>query len=406
MTQPLHAIIAGAGIAGLTAALLLARDGHRVTILEQSEILEEAGAGLQLSPNATSIFTQAGLLERILRYALAPEALRVRRARDGVEIMNLQYGPLAELRWGAPHLVIHRADLQRVLLESAAANPAITVKTGVSVLGFAAASNGIQVGAQLRSKSPGSVNLRFDGDILIGADGLNSAVRKRLGLGEGDQLIYSNRTAWRALLPAAAAPPEALILETNLWLGPHAHLVHYPLRGGELVNLVAIMEDSWQGGPVEQFWQQNGAAGEIRSRFAGWHPNARALIDAVDEWKRWPLFDRIPVNRWSVDRVVLAGDAAHPVLPYFAQGAGLAIEDAAALAKAISEHPADINGAIATYEKSRMTRTAELRLASRRQGAIYHLSGPFAMARDFVMSRLDRERLMAKLDWIYKYRVS
>lgn len=400
MSEHLHVIIAGAGVAGLTSAAMLARHGHRVTILERADVLEEVGAGLQLSPNATSIYAELGILDRLLRFALAPEALRVRRARDGAELMNLQYGPLAELRWGAPHVVIHRADLQRVLIENVATYPNVTLKTGTAVRGFAATSEGVQVGARA-----GLVNLRFDGDLLIGADGLRSAVRAKLGLGEGDQPVYSNRTAWRAVLPAAQAPQDALSLETNLWLGSRAHLVHYPLRGGDVVNVVAIIEDQWRGGDDDSFWRERGDPREIRARYAGWHRSARGLINAVEEWRRWPLFDRMPAPRWSVDRAVVIGDAAHPVVPFLAQGACLAVEDAAALARALAEHGRDVNQALAAFEKMRLNRAAEIRIASRRQGAIYHMSGPLAFARDMVMRRMSRERLMSRLDWVYKYRV-
>ena len=400
MSEKPHAIIAGAGIAGLTAAILLGRGGWRVTVLERAQTLEEAGAGLQLSPNATAIYRDAGILDRLLRFALSPEALSVRRARDGREIMNLQYGPLAELRWKAPHIAIHRADLQRVLLETASANPFVSLRTGVSVLGFASSASGVQAGA-----IAGGENLRIDGDILIGADGLHSAVREKLGLGEADRPVYSRRTAWRALLPAAEAPHHALALRTNLWLGANAHLVHYPLRGGDLVNIVAIIEDGWTGGETADFWQQNGDAKLIRLRFAGWHADARDLILSVREWKRWPLFDRSPAPRWSVERTVLIGDAAHPVLPFLAQGACLAVEDAAVLAKALAETNGNVNAAITQFERKRLVRAAEMRIASRRQGAIYHMSGPMALARDLVMSRIGRERLMSRLDWIYQYRV-
>lgn len=400
MTDHLHVIIAGAGVAGLTSAALLARDGHRVTILERADVLEEVGAGLQLSPNATSIYAELGILDRLLRFALAPEALRVRRARDGAELMNLQYGPLAELRWGSPHIVVHRADLQRVLLESVASLPNVSLKTGAAVRGFAATAEGVQVGARA-----GLVNLRFDGDLLVGADGLRSAVREKLGLGEGDRPIYSGRTAWRAVLPAARAPRDALSLETNLWLGAKAHLVHYPLRGGDIVNIVAIIEDNWRGGADENFWRESGDPREIRARYAGWHRAARGLIDAVEEWRRWPLFDRMPARRWSVERAVVIGDAAHPVVPFLAQGACLAVEDAAALAKALKLHGRHVDAALGAFETMRINRAAEVRIASRRQGSIYHMSGPLAFARDMVMRRMGREQLMSRLDWIYKYRV-
>lgn len=395
-----HFIVAGAGIAGLTAALALARDGHRVTILERAPALEEAGAGLQLSPNATAILGELGVLNRIMRFALAPEALRVRRARDGGELMRLQYGPLAEVRWGSPGLVIHRADLQRVLLEAVAGERSIELRTGIEVLGFAAVANGVQVGARA-----GAINLRFDGAMLIGADGLHSAVRSRLGLGENDQPVYSGRTAWRAALDASKAPAFALALETSLWLGRKAHLVHYPLRAGDVVNIVAIAEDVWRGGADRNFWQEAGDGEEISARFRDWHSDARGLIEAVDSWRRWPLFDRNPAPRWSVERVLVIGDAAHPVLPFLAQGACLAIEDAAALALCVRQGGSDSARVISSFEAMRMRRAAEIRAASRRQGSIYHFGGPFAMARDYVMGRFDREKLMGRLDWIYKYRV-
>jgi len=399
LARSLHALIAGAGIAGLTSALALARAGHRVTVIERSKRLVEAGAGLQLSPNATAALTSLGLLERILRFALAPDSLHIWRSRDGAELMRLPLGPLAELRWRSPTLVIHRADLQKALLQLAKDTGAIEIVTGAEALGFAASLDSIQVGARR-----GGDNVRFDGDLLIGADGLHSAVRERLGLGASDVPLYSGRTAWRALLPASEAPAPALRFATNLWLGPHAHLVHYPLRDGELVNVVAIVEDSWRGARDGDFWSQIGDPAEIKARFSRWHSGARDLIGRVRDWRRWPLFDRHAVNRWSDRRVVLIGDAAHPVLPFLAQGACLAIEDAAALASAITRNGDDIAAAIREYEARRMTRAAEIRLASRRQGAIYHMSGPLAFARDLTMKTMPQRALQRRLDWIYKYR--
>lgn len=401
MSDTLHVLIAGAGVAGLTAALALARGGHRATIIEKSPVLAEAGAGLQLSPNATAALEQLDLLDRVMRLALAPDGLFVRRWRDGAELMHMQMGPLAELRWKSPSLVIHRADLLKALLDRIALNPAIEVITNAEVLGFAATAKGVQVGAK-----SGERNIRLDGDFLIGADGLHSAVRGRLGLGETDTPVYSGRTAWRAVLDASLAPPMALYFNTNLWLAPRAHLVHYPLRDGEVVNIVAIVEDNWRGGKTDDFWSETGNKNEIDVRFGSWHEPVRELIGAVTQWRRWPLFDRNPVPRWSDERVVLIGDAAHPVLPFLAQGACMAIEDAAVLARAIERNPGDVTTAISDFEARRMVRSAEIRVASRRQGAVYHMRGPLALARDLTMRNLSQDRIKKRMDWIYDYRVA
>lgn len=399
MTQPLHAIIAGAGIGGLTAALALARGGFRVSVLERAAILDDVGAGIQLSANATHILRDLGLLERLRRVALTPENLYVRRARDGAQLMRMPFGALAETRWGAPHLVVHRADLQQLLVEQVARTTNVTIETNTEVLGFTALANGIQVGAKQARQQ-----MRFDGDLLIGADGLRSNVRERLGLGLSDQPVYSGRSAWRALLPADKAPAFALMLSTNLWLGRNAHLVHYPVQGGATVNIVAIVEDRWRGDADDDFWQARGETAFVRERFAGWHADARALVGAVKEWRRWPLFDRNMVDRWSLDRVVLLGDAAHPVLPFLAQGSALAIEDAAELAAAATASNGNISAMIRNYQERRISRASDVLYASRRQGSIYHLSGPLAFARDMVMRRLSVDAAMARMDWLYGYR--
>jgi salicylate hydroxylase len=228
-------------------------------------------------------------------------------------------------------------------------------------------------------------------------------VRERIGLGLGDAPVWSGRTAWRATLRAADAPAFARRLETGLWLGPHAHLVHYPLREGTLINVVAITEDPWRAEGVADLWSVAGRREGIVPGFARWHREARDLVEAVTEWRRWPLFDRNPVRRWSLDRVVLVGDAAHPMLPFFAQGAAQAIEDAAALGRAFARDGGDVPAALKAYETTRTKRAGAVVLASRRQGAIYHLRGPVALARDLVMHRLGAHGMMSRLDWLYNY---
>lgn len=398
-TQPLHVIVAGAGIGGLTSALGLARAGIRVSVLERAPILDEVGAGIQLSPNATKVLRDFGVLEKLMLHALAPEALRVRRGVNGAQLMRMPLGALADARWGAPHVVVHRADLQRILVE-ACTQAGVDLRTDVEALGFAVMNNGVQVGAKERGE-----HVRFDGDLLLAADGLRSAMRERLGLGLGDRPIYSGRTAWRALIPGAQAPPEALLLETNLWLGPRAHMVHYPLRAGDLVNVVAIIEDPWRDERNADPWRSGETDPRaLHAATSNWCKQARELIAAAPSWRRWPLFERPPAVRWSLDgRVALLGDSAHPILPFLAQGSAMAIEDAEALVRALSAHGRDVPAALRAFEAERMPRTADVAIASRRQGAIYHMSGPLAFARDLTMGRLGIEGAMGRMDWIYGY---
>ncbi|MFN3888845.1 MAG: FAD-dependent monooxygenase [Beijerinckiaceae bacterium] len=405
MSEPLHVVIAGAGIGGLTAALTLARTGARVTILERAPVLEEVGAGLQLSPNATNILEDLGVLDRLAPWSMSPEALRIRRGRDGSDLVRMPLGPLADARWGAPHLVVHRADLQRILIEACAGARLVTLRTDVEVLGFASVADGEHAAVQVGVLDAGR-HARVDGDALIAADGLRSTIRERLGLGLSDAPVYSGRTAWRALVPAAQAPASALRVETNLWLGARAHLVHYPLRAGDLVNIVAVIEDPWRGEDSTDIWRDPRDADPkyLKRSFGGWAREARDLLDAAPQWRRWPLFERRFAPRWSVDNVVMMGDAAHPILPFFAQGAGLAIEDAEAIGRAFRTHGRDVRAAIRMYENERIPRASDIALASRRQGAIYHMSGPMAFARDAVMRRLTPDGMLRRVDWIYGYR--
>jgi salicylate hydroxylase len=282
-----------------------------------------------------------------------------------------------------------------VLLEACAAHRAITINTGITVAGFSDNTQSIEVA--LRGNE---TTQRLHGDLLIGADGLRSQIRNSLALGESDQPIWSGRTAWRAIVPVQNAPAFARKLETNLWLGAKAHLVHYPLRGGELINIVAITEDGWRGDDAPDLWAIAGEAKHVTARFATWHRDARALLHAAQDWKRWPLFDRQPVRRWSLGRAAVLGDAAHPMLPFFAQGAAQAIEDAAALGKAFAQ-TRDVRAALSLYETSRTARAEAVVLASRRQGTIYHMSGPLALARDFALRSISAQRFMAQVDWLY-----
>ena len=268
----------------------------------------------------------------------------------------------------------------------------MTLHLGAALTGFAA-----DAGRVVLAFKQGLIRQTLEADALIGADGLHSLVRARLALDANAPV--STRTAWRTLVPAADAPPFARALESHLWLGPHAHLVHYPVRGGTLVNVVAIVGEKGNAGDARGFWEQQGEAFPA-ARHAGWHASARDLLAAGPSWRKWPLFDRPPLPHWNAGRVALLGDAAHPMLPFLAQGAGQAIEDAAALAAALGESR-DVAAALAVYSRARGARAALVQARSRRQGDIYHMAGPSAFARNLVLRAMGPERMAAQTDWLY-----
>jgi salicylate hydroxylase len=394
MTKP-HALVAGAGIGGLTAALCLARIGWRVTLLERAPLLEEVGAGLQLSPNASRILKDLGVLARLEGAALTPSAIRIRRGRDAALLALLPLDK-AEQTWGAPYCVALRSDLQRALLEAVACVPEICLVAGTTVAGFAATSEGVTVAAK-----QGLMRLSFEGTCLIGADGVQSFVRKRLLEPTKDALRFSGNEAWRALVPADQVAPDMLRPETNLWLGPDAHVVHYPLRGGTIVNLAVILGKARAPKMQADVWSNAGDPQIIAARFSKWHPALRGLIASAPEWLTWPLFEHDPLSAWTAGPIALLGDAAHPMLPFLAQGAAQAIEDAAALASALTKYPA-VDIALSTYAAARLAHTAKVQKASHQQGMIYHLAGPAAAARDLTIRALGPRRMLARNDWIYR----
>lgn len=386
-----HVLIAGAGIGGLTAGLALARAGATVTILERAPELVAAGAGVQLSPNATRILARFGLLDALRVRALAPTGIRVRGARSG---RTIAYMPLdAERRWGAPYIVLHRGDLQDTLRAALDAEPAVTLQLNTGLAGFGVSANGVKANVKQRQ-----IARVIEGDALIGADGIRSTVRARLADG-GDPPRETGRTAWRALVPAAAVDPAYHAPETALWLGRDAHLVHYPLDGGRRINVVAIIQEPPRAEPAD-LWSAPGDPAVIGARFGGWHKTARSLIAAASAWTTWPLFDRAPLAAWNAGPVALLGDAAHPILPFLAQGAAQAIEDAAALATAFSA-TRDLASAFVAYSAARQARACRVQETSRELGRLYHLGGPAAATRNAGMRILGGRRLLARYDWLY-----
>jgi salicylate hydroxylase len=398
-------LIAGAGIGGLTAALALARRGIAVTLFEQAGRLQEIGAGIQLAPNATGLLIALGLADRLKPAIVAPAAIRLRAARSGRDIAVMPLAGIAS-SLGAPYWVIHRADLQAALYEAAAGEPRIALMLGARVEGFTIDAGGVHANVR-RGETAGE----YAGSALIGADGLWSRVRTLLG--DLAPPRCANRTAWRAVLPAAGLAAHLRQPEVTLWLGAGGHLVHYPIRGGSAVNIVAIARDAppragggWQG----QSWSTPATGDEVLARFPAscWASDARALLAAPERWQKWALYDRPafpPSRHWGRGPVTLLGDAAHPMLPLLAQGAAMAIEDAAVLAAALARAPADPQRALRAYEATRRGRTARLQRGARRNDLLYHFGWPADAVRDGVLRLLGGERLLAKYDWIFGWRL-
>ena len=363
-------------------------------VLEQAERLEETGAGIQLSPNAARILIELGLEDCLRPHAVSPTALRVLSAPSGREIVRMPLDD-AEQRYGAPYWVIHRGDLQAALATAASRQLGITIKLGVRAEDFVTHPNGVTVSTRGTAGT-----MEEHGVALIAADGLWSAMRGRLGHDAPPR--FAGRTAWRGLIPARDVAPEFREPQVRLWLGPDAHLVHYPVKAGRIINVVVITTDSWNA----PGWSEPASRAEIVPRLAAeaWVPAARALVGLPEAWLKWALYDRQPIGRWSQGPVALLGDAAHPMLPYLAQGAAMAIEDAAVAAQCLARSGDDTARALRTYCAMRRARTRSVQRAAVRNGARYHFAGGGAWLRDNVMRTVGGARLLQNYDWIYDWR--
>jgi salicylate hydroxylase len=391
-------LIAGAGIGGLTAALALAKLGLRVTLFDQMAKLEEAGAGIQLAPNATRILVALGLAERLKATIVQPCAIRLRSGLSGREIAIMALDAAALLRYGASYWVIHRADLQKVLIETIADEPRIALMLDATVADFTIDPIGVR--ATVKRGGAGRAEADdYGGAALIGADGLWSRVRALIG--DGTAPRFAGRAAFRALIPAGQLSPQHREPIVNMWIGPNGHLVHYPVRAGAAVNIVAVCSDRWQS-PA---WNAGAERDDVLERFpaAAWAPAARELLATPERWQKWALYDREPSASWGRGPVTLLGDAAHPMLPFLAQGAAMAIEDASILARELARSPGDRIAALRAYETARRARTARVQRASRRNDFHFHLRQPAAFVRDAALRALGGQRLLARYDWIYQW---
>lgn len=385
-------LVAGAGIGGLSAALALAQAGHGVVVLERAPALEEAGAGVQLASNATACLARLGALDAVAARAVRPLATRFIDAKTGRLLAEAPMGDTAELRFGAPFLVIHRADLQAALASLVRDHPRIDLRLGHRILDVRQDVERVRVQVET-----GEAQFEIDGAALIGADGVRSAVRGVLH--PQAQPSFRQRAAWRATISASRLPAALADATTRLWLGPGAHLVSYPVSAGNEVNLVAITPDS----RTAHGWSEPGVPEELLGQFRGWCGEVQALLGAPDRWLRWALADLDPLPRWGTGRVTLLGDAAHAMVPFLAQGAAQAIEDAVVLGLCLTGIE-DVPAALQRYEALRRPRTTRVQTAARGMDRVYHLPGPLAAARNLVIRARGGASVLERYRWIYDWR--
>jgi salicylate hydroxylase len=379
--------IIGGGIGGLTAALTLSRAGFAVKVFEQARGLAEVGAGIQLSPNGARILDRLGLTPAIERVAVAADSFEFRRWDDGKLISTTPLGQSIRSKFGFGYYQIHRADL-------------------LSALGDAAPRDCVEVGRRCIDlvEADEQIEIRFaDGhaasaDIVVAADGIHSKAREKfLGI---ESPRFTGNVAFRGLVPTERVARLGLKRTCTMWMGPGGHVIHYFVASGRLLNVVFLRDETnW----TRESWTDRGKIRELRAAFRGWDDTVTSIIDAMDVTLKWALFDRLPLPRWSFGRVTLLGDAGHPMLPYVAQGAAQAIEDAGALAACLAgSHPDDAPAALRRYEAVRLPRVTAIQAMARTNAGRFHLpDGPEQCARDATMA--SSFGLTPAIDWLYGY---
>jgi salicylate hydroxylase len=383
-----RALIAGGGIGGLAAAIALARQGMPCEILERSHFAEETGAGIQLGPNATRALRALGVLDTI-GGAFRPDSIVIHDGVTGAKLAAMPLGAAAEQRYGAPYLTLRRADLHAGLRAALASQRHAELRTGFDLSAIEAqGGDGVVARATDGSAAKGAC--------LIGADGIWSALRSRIS--PGANLRFAGATAWRTQIARATLPARFAEPVVGLWIGPRTHLVHYPVGGGDDLNVVAVTA----GGTGRQGWSEPREAASLLASFAPWAKDVKSLLERAEAWRGWSLYRLAGLERWSAGPLTLLGDAAHPVLPYLAQGAALAIEDGLALAACLARAPGDPASSFRNYEDQRRPRVTRVQRASRSFGVLYHLGGPLAAARNFILARQREETALRRFDWLYR----
>lgn len=401
-----QALVAGGGIGGLAAALAMSRAGWDVRLFERAPVFSEVGAGIQLGPNVTRVLHGWGLQAGLAQVAAFPQRLQVRDALSGRELGVLPLGQRALKKYGAPYATIHRADLHDLLLRAVQAQPNVWLNLDTGVASYT------DSGRVVTLKTTKGVEV--EGDALLGADGLWSRVRQQM-LGDAPPRI-TGHLAYRAMLPQARLPESLRSQQVTAWLGPRLHVVQYPVRGGEWLNVVAIVQGKIADPSQLQSWDHSTNAADLQAAMALAAAPLRDLVTAVTEgggtgpeavaaWRLWPLCDRPPMSgahQQAQGCVALLGDAAHPMRPYLAQGAGMAIEDAAELGARLEQalDPAfEVPTLLQRYALNRWQRNARVQARSQRNGEIFHAEGALRWGRDASLKLLGEKIL--DLPWLY-----
>jgi len=380
-------LISGGGIGGLITAYALARQGFPVRLFEQSPEFREVGAGIQLGPNIFRVLEKIGLKDAVLADAHRPPAQEMRDALTGKLIVRIPLEEAFFQRFGEPYAVTHRADIHGTFLKACQNSNLVTLETSRRVDSFEDTGKGVTVTLEDGQKA--------EGRALIGCDGMWSKIRERI-VGDGKPRV-SGHIAYRAVLKHEDVPKDLWRPEVVLWAGPRTHFVHYPLRRGELYNLVAVFHSDH----YEEGWNAEGSKDLLWQHFKGQRPEVLRMLERIETWRMWVLCDREPVKNWTQGRVTLLGDAAHPMLQYLAQGACMATEDAVLLAEKARAHPDDLPAAFNAYTQDRYLRTARVQIMARVYGDFYHARGVTAELRDITLSGRTPQQSYDGIAWLY-----
>lgn len=387
-------LIAGAGVAGLSAALELAARGWNVRLVEKAGTLSEVGAGLQLAPNAMRHLERLGVADRLSTQTVTPEALYLMDGRKARPLMEMKLGDKARQRWHHPYLVCHRADLQSALLDACREEPGIEISLGAEITNHRV-ENGTVAATIRHDNSEETINSAY----LIACDGVWSAERSKAGFGKAR---FSGHIAWRTTLAVGTLPASFLsAMKTrnavSAWLGRQAHFIAYPVKGGSFFNFVAITTGENPG----EVWSRTGDPTRLRSIYADWSAPVRDVLAATDAWTYWPLFEMADAQFVGPDRTIFLGDASHAVTPFAAQGAAMAIEDAAALAEALGSDGHETG--LKRFDTARKERIAAVAKRGQLNRFAYHATGIFALGRNTLFAMRSPESFLKDLDWLYGY---
>ena len=391
-----EAIIVGGGIGGLCAALCLLEKGWQVSVLEQAPALTEVGAGLQISPNGMKVLKALNLDTLVCAAGFEPEGTELRIGQTGNVIFEVPMKNSALRRWGAPYIQIHRADLLQILIDAVeAVSPAI-IRTNIRVEGYQIEDNKVQIRTDRNEPEMA--------DLLIGADGIHSAIREAM-LGS-DRPRFTGNVAWRTVVPTERLGKNLPPPTGCAWVGPGRHSVTYPLRQGKLINWIGVVErDSW----TEEGWTIPGSRTEALAEFADFHPVIHEIINQADTHFRWALHDRAPLEKWCDGPVALLGDACHPMLPFLAQGAVMALEDAYVLAKRVSE-AGQVSEGLKQYENDRLIRTAKVQAGARSNMGLFHKRTRISQIATYapmkMVANLAPSFIHSRMDWLYGHDVT